>query len=1035
MLSDRLRHRSRSLRQYVQEHWRSISFCLFGLLFCVLWTLGAAAWPGLRAISGLSRTPAAATSTLTTLATISATAIVLALTAALIGLQLLSRYGSRASRMVMDGAVGPLIVVAGVLGVGIPLLASVEPWQWLAILGFACFSWGLFTLAVASFLTLSRLNPRWLTLHTVRQAFPLPSSPTQALFYRLGDMQATLLDIAAGTDEAEHGRRITIRAITLVALARHRIDDRNAGLPQLVETLSARTRSSTSAQVTPEEAASLLCLLALASDDSRLMLDVVRSLHNLLQDAVQQHRPVRRSLLDEASGLVIDRLCLLLGPAAIDWLASQELIKEPRRTKSRFGGPVVGPTPEDEPTGAVWVPDCRDWRDIRGWLDNPSTPTRSESAVLSALVPLYQRADAGTSQAELVVVTCASLPAVLEIEVPDEHSPGDADLSAARDRETAREDSVAGFEEALERSSSGARAASLRDRKRQADAYDILEEGVALLVSACAAPAPDDPSWPGGWRGVDALKDDARRLASIGLSLYASGRYPPTDRVERAIEALGVSVVGGRQPELRTGELSDVTGWRVGEMGLERTTARSLTEALRELAVEAWRADFGRRALLTIRRLVSIFAQVVKQGNIKLVEDLSGDLHTSLIQTAKWTDSSLAERERSRQFVLNLAPDFAALGRAMRLQTGDELWRQAFEAVDTAGWSPAGSEIEAAADIYLYFLSGIDTDEAVSVGGPADVVSWDRRPQWHARELLPAVRERLMHELEFEATARSPNLALVAIFALWRDTLLRDDQEALEAFRDALSEHVLADGRCDFKLPELWTPHEEIVDRTPRFEGPFIHCRVFDVANEAHQWAERKLANGQSEAAVLSRSTTPDANLRSLLAVFGAEKLVNERQYWGIESGEECFVLVEEADRSRRLLRDCEGRARAQFTWGYGGTGPHNLSAALVADMLGTLAYCPSCFGAIPASGGLVKCPSCDGDGLRRRDLHSLQRACYSITTGLPKRPDPELQNSDGSPQGAQWRLTRIEFLRRAFHLIDELYAEGGSSRDPGDQT
>jgi hypothetical protein len=188
----------------------------------------------------------------------------------------------------------------------------------------------------------------------------------------------------------------------------------------------------------------------------------------------------------------------------------------------------------------------------------------------------------------------------------------------------------------------------------------------------------------------------------------------------------------------------------------------------------------------------------------------------------------------------------------------------------------------------------------------------------------------------------------------------------------------------------------------------------FDIAEEARQWVTRKLATGQSEPAVLPRVTSPDASLRSLLATFGAGKLVNERQYWGIESGDECLVLVEEADRSRRLLRDCEGRARAQFTWGYGGTGPHDLSEVLVADMLGTLAYCPSCFGSIPAGGGLIKCPSCDGDGLRQRDLHLLQRACYRITTGLPKRPDPAPQNSDDSP-GAQWRLTRTKFLQHAF--------------------
>lgn len=116
-----------------------------------------------------------------------------------------------------------------------------------------------------------------------------------------------------------------------------------------------------------------------------------------------------------------------------------------------------------------------------------------------------------------------------------------------------------------------------------------------------------------------------------------------------------------------------------------------------------------------------------------------------------------------------------------------------------------------------------------------------------------------------------------------------------------------------------------------------------------------------------------------------------------------------------RPCQDVSGRARAQFTWGYGGTGPHDLSEVLVADMLGTLAYCPSCFGSIPAGGGLIQCPSCDGDGLRQRDIHLLQRACYRITTGLSKRPDPALQNSDDSPPGAQWRLTRTKFLQHAF--------------------
>lgn len=1030
-MSNSPRLQIRSFAAYLQQHRRGTAFWLCGLLLCVLWTLGAAVWPGLRILSQGS--PAAATSTLTTLAVISAAAIVLALTAALIGLQLLSRYGSRASRMVMEGSVGPLILAAGVLGVGIPLAASVEPWRWLTVLGFACFSWSLLTLAIAGFLSLWRLNSRWLTLKTVRRAFPLPASLTPTLFYRLGDMQATLLDIAAGIDKTEQARWITFRALALVGLARHRIDAANAALPELFETLTARTRSSTSTQMTGEEAASLLGMLALASDDSGLALEVIKSLNDLVQDAVQQHRAViRPALLDEVSALMIEELCLLLEPMAVGWL-TEEPASQLCRRNARFGGPPIRPATE-EPTEAPTV-NGRDWLAISLWLDDATPPTRQGSSVLSWLVPPCQDDDAGEPEAEVVeAVSVAITVATGNSEIPAKPRSGQTEYPDDETRQiTEPIEAEAVAEEVQGRPTSAVRATARRQRKRQADAYDVMEDGVGLLVSACAAPTPEDASWPGGWRGVDALKGDIQRLTSIGLSLYRSGRYTPTDRIERAIEALGVRLARGRQPELRADELSDVTGWRLGELGLERTTAQAVAEALRQLAVEAWHAGFGRRALLTIRRLMSIFELAVKDGDAKLVEDLAGDLQRALIRTAKSTDRSLAERERSCQLILSLAPDFAALAQAMQLQTHDELWRQAFEALDVAGWSAAGSEIEAAAESYLYFLSGIDTEGSIYVGGPTDVVAWDRRPKCQPRELLPKVREQLFHELEFEATASSPYLALLALFALWRDAQVCGDGVLLTVFHDALFEYVLKHGRCEFKPPELWAPRDETEERPPRLEGPYIHCRVFDVALEAQRWAGRKLTGGEEGPAVLPAVTTPDADLRWLVAAHGVERLVNQRRYWGIESDQECLVFVEEADGSRRLLRDCESRARGQFTWGYFGTGPHNLSAALATDILGPLAYCPSCFGAIAVGGGMVTCPACDGKGLRSRDLDVLERACFSVISGLPKRLDPRLTDSDGAPPGAQWRLTRTELLQRAIELADERQAERESDNADDD--
>jgi hypothetical protein len=87
------------------------------------------------------------------------------------------------------------------------------------------------------------------------------------------------------------------------------------------------------------------------------------------------------------------------------------------------------------------------------------------------------------------------------------------------------------------------------------------------------------------------------------------------------------------------------------------------------------------------------------------------------------------------------------------------------------------------------------------------------RPKCQPRELLPEVREQLFHELQYEATASRPTLALMAIVALLRDAQLRSDPAALRAFRDALSEHVLKYGRRNFEPPELWFPHDEMVER------------------------------------------------------------------------------------------------------------------------------------------------------------------------------------------------------------------------------
>jgi hypothetical protein len=371
----------------------------------------------------------------------------------------------------------------------------------------------------------------------------------------------------------------------------------------------------------------------------------------------------------------------------------------------------------------------------------------------------------------------------------------------------------------------------------------------------------------------------------------------------------------------------------------------------------------------------------------------------------------------------------------MQFQTDDELWRLMFKTLDTIG-SPS-LEADSAADIHLYFLSGIDAKEKIDVSHPWDNVAWHRRPSCQPRKLPEKVSEYFIANLqELGFSYASPGLGLITIIALWRDAHFCDDEQSLEAFRNALSERVLNGGRCDFELPLLWVPAEDIIEEDPPadFDGPFVHARLFDVTNEAYLWVTERLATGRPVPASLPPVSTPDADLRSLIAAFRARSLVDERHYWGVESGGECIVLVEEADHSRRLLRDYEGRAGRIFAWGDKGTRSYALAGAIVADMLGTLAYCPSCFGAIPAGGGLVECPTCDGSGLRQKDLKSLHRACFDIIAELPELPDPSLQDSQRSPLGAQWRMARTELLERALQLADELDRQDASHNDPGDQ-
>jgi hypothetical protein len=512
------------------------------------------------------------------------------------------------------------------------------------------------------------------------------------------------------------------------------------------------------------------------------------------------------------------------------------------------------------------------------------------------------------------------------------------------------------------------------------------------------------------------------------LSLYQSGRYPPTDRAEAAIEDQVLRLVRTQQSEPTSDLPPDPIGWRVPETTLRPTATKGATVAMRELAIEAWRAGFARRALLTVRRLIAVFTVVASQGDAKRLEDVAEDLRRAVIRTAQWGDSTIAERQQSRLLVLALAPEFSTLGREVARLNDDAVWESIFGVLDTIGWSPRGSAAEAAAEIYLHVLAGLGTPpDEPCFGHPWDLVSWGCHPTSPADQLPDHMRLQLCRELKMSGTLEEPRLALLTIVALWRDAIVSETHERAEALRDAVRERILDHGRRDFEIDELWDPAEIGKDRPPRFDQPLVHWRVYDVAVAASRWAEAP-ANGDTAKPILPPVTTPDSHLWAMIENQGARSLVDERDYWGVEYGEDELVLIQEADRSRRLMRDCECRARSRVNWGYGGNGPYDLASLLVADALGPLAYCPSCFGTIGAAAGLIQCPVC-ADGMRP-GLWEMQCACNWLTSRLAQTPGL-LRMTEDTPPGAQWHFRRTDLLDFLVRKIAEFSADDGSEDAP----
>ena len=96
------------------------------------------------------------------------------------------------------------------------------------------------------------------------------------------------------------------------------------------------------------------------------------------------------------------------------------------------------------------------------------------------------------------------------------------------------------------------------------------------------------------------------------------------------------------------------------------------------------------------------------------------------------------------------------------------------------------------------------------------------------------------------------------------------------------------------------------------------------------------------------------------------------------------LITVEMPDRSRRVLRDRDVRA-SNLTWGYTGTGPHNLASVLLADILAGHQQCPDCFGVIMLVADIIVCGACSNSGMRPGTMQAKSDLLTKVIGKLPE--------------------------------------------------
>ena len=904
------------------------------------WAVVVWVWPGLHlGDDGGSRS--AQPAVLIAVASIQAAVVVAGLAVGAIVLQVMARYSWAVVRSVLPSWLAPVLAIVVGGGVVFPLWAAFAPTGRLSTAAFAAFGWSLLAIGVTVWETARRMNPPSLSTETRRRALRVLSRDHRG--GRASDIAAEVLGQLAAEAELPYQEGLQMVGTYTLVMADRARESSHGEVAAAVRALGERAASAESAAL----ASSVVRALWILGLDQAAHPCVFDEAHKaLIAIAGDARRRGQR-------GLATDALDALAGMTA-------------RRVGRAL--PIVGYRTPPKPR----IP--------------PPPPRRSDDGFFPP--PIYPSSlPAGADQEPVVPVgSQASRLDLLNRFVRDfaaESMPA-AELAATLAAGLGRSADTHGSTWACE-----------HGRSTWWDDYELLDETVRALVALLPSPQPASTTWPSGWQGHGAFDGDIQRLADLTDCLYRQGKHVPVDLVEDALELIGVRL-RAEQPTA-TDLPATRTGWRDPPMRSEEGgIARVTADCLSRLMSSAFDAGFDRRALSTGLRILASVTASAQQGDRDATVAYANALTRFTRDTSRFglEAQSQAGSHRMQAVLIGLISETDQLLDAARRQKGHipVICRAVEELTTALTWNTPRARMYA---VPVAMLQA----RLAAAGWPVSLPSGQRRMnELDGPETPPPARplpDELVSEVKTMLTDSLPHdharLTAAAVITLWAHAACAagdgsfDEARRISSF---LTRQLRDRDKRYAQMPApLAAPGEE---QRPGYQPLNSHLR--HLISAAARWC--------AKADLAVTPTTPHAaGAPTSFAI--ARWLVSQPDtsdwtYRGTEDAAEThLVIAEMPDGSRRVLRDQDLRT-GDLRWGYTGTGAHDLSCVLLADILARHRQCPDCFGVSPLAADMITCKSCYNTGLRSGTRQAEDHLLTEVIANLPE----------------EFQRTRLEFLR-----------------------